>query len=82
LLNTRGLNFSTILLAVALTSCGSEDVVTSSMVTLQSASEGIQISVLSNRADLISGGDALIEIITPDAGEPSVLSMVSRSTSH
>ena len=32
------------------------------------AGEG-EIRVLSNRADLISGGDALVEVITPDAAQ-------------
>ena len=35
------------------------------------ASEPLRIEVLSNRADLISGGDALIEVVVPDAGSAS-----------
>jgi uncharacterized tannase-like protein DUF6351 len=33
--------------------------------------EGLQINVLSNRADLVSGGDALVEVVLPDGVAPS-----------
>jgi len=34
------------------------------------ATETLQIKVLSNRADLISGGDALVEVVLPPGADP------------
>src|SRR5207245_4897317 len=38
---------------------------------LARAANGFDIKVLSNRADLISGGDALVEIVLPDGVDPA-----------
>src|SRR2546427_11907713 len=38
---------------------------------LARAANGFDIKVLSNRADLISGGEALVEIVLPDGVDPA-----------
>ena len=35
------------------------------------AAEGMQLKVLSNRADLVSGGDALVEVVLPSNADPA-----------
>ena len=39
-----------------------------------------QILVLSNRADLISGGDALVEIVLPDKVDPATVTVKLNGT--
>src|SRR4051794_31697156 len=39
------------------------------------AGDGPQIQVLSNRADVISGGDALVAVALPDGADPSAVQM-------
>src|SRR5256885_979853 len=41
--------------------------------TTTTAAKVPQIITLSNRADMISGGDALVEIVLPDGGTPQQL---------
>ena len=39
------------------------------------AGDGLEIRVLSNRADLVSGGDALVRVVPPSTVDPSTLAM-------
>src|SRR3546814_6018134 len=57
-------------LAVLVAACGS-----SSPPSGNSSSGGIDIRVMSNRADLISGGDALLDIVTPAGVDSASVTM-------
>lgn len=58
-------------LAVLLTACGSSSPTSGG----GSSSGGIEIHVVSNRADLISGGDALIDVVTPAGTDRASVTM-------
>jgi hypothetical protein len=60
------------LAAAALTAAGCE-ATTEETGTATTAAKVPQINTLSNRADMISGGDALVEIVLPDGGTPEQL---------
>lgn len=44
---------------------------TLSAVTVSAAADGLRIMTLSNRADLISGGDALVQVVLPSTADPT-----------
>ena len=56
---------------LGLSACGSSALPTT--VTVPGTAGGVAIKVLSNRADLISGNDALVEIVLPAAADTSQL---------
>ena len=60
-----------VLFLLGLSACGSSGVPSSP--TVPAAAGGVAIKVLSNRADLISGNDALVEIVLPAAADASRL---------
>lgn len=43
------------------------------LATAQPANDVVRVVVLSNRADLVSGGDALVEIVLPAGADPNAL---------
>src|SRR3546814_1005722 len=53
----------------------SSDVCSSDLPSGNSSSGGIDIRVMSNRADLISGGDALLDIVTPAGVDSASVTM-------
>ncbi|HEY0477960.1 MAG TPA: DUF6351 family protein, partial [Kofleriaceae bacterium] len=65
--NTAWLAASAALLAIGCQSDGAASSTTTDPVKVP------QIKSLSNRADLISGGDALVEIVLPDGAKPDQL---------
>lgn len=62
MLHPRNLGTTVLALALALGACG---VQYESTPSGSAATGGLQVKVLSNRADLVSGGDALVEIVAP-----------------
>lgn len=49
--------------------------VTAAATTADAAATDVAIDVLSTRADLVSGGDALVEVTVPDGADPSALTV-------
>ena len=63
----------TLWLATAALAAAGCEATTDQTGTTTTAAKVPQIITLSNRADMISGGDALVEIVLPDGGSPQQL---------
>ena len=59
-------DFERILVVLLVTLLGSAG----GVPAVEAAQEALRIAVLSNRADLISGGDALVEVVLPGEVAP------------
>lgn len=59
------------LLSLALHGCGSSDPVDDGLGSPGTDARAAVIEVLSNRADMISGDDALVEVVFPDGADPA-----------
>lgn len=62
-------------MALSLAACGSSSRPTDSLPDGGKSADASQIKVLSNRADLISGGDALVEVVLPTGVNAAAVKM-------
>src|SRR5687767_3551698 len=70
---TRGLSVLALASALLIAACGSDDDETPAPPAGPQAGPVATITVLSNRADLVSGGDALVQIAAPAGSNVSTL---------
>lgn len=67
----RATALAVVMFSTVLTGCGSSEPVTDSGPGSGGPSGAPTIAVLSNRADMISGGDALVELLAADGATPN-----------